>query len=138
VTEPLEEAAEELAATVRALNGSIERANDVRRELDRLVKRSRTNRKWILLLAASLVLDLALTVSMVFVVGQADRNTHRIDTIVQVQHDAALCPLYRLFISSDTPANADRAAAQGQDRAERARQFAIIRASYAALHCQDK
>jgi hypothetical protein len=138
VSNPLEEVAEELAATVRELNESIGRASDVRDDLDRLVERSRINRKWILFVAAISVLTLALTVSMVFVIRQAERNTRRIDAIVKVQHDAALCPLYKLFIALDTPANRDRAIAQGQDPAERDREFVIIRASYAALRCQDK
>jgi hypothetical protein len=131
MTDPLEERAGELIGIVRGLEETIRRANDVRTELDDLVARAKRNRRVMIAVIAGFTLDVVLTVLMVFV-------TARVNHVVQVQHDGALCPLYRIFIESDTQANRDRAAAQGQDMAVRERQFVIIRRSYDALNCEAK
>lgn len=138
VGSPLEDAAAELTRTVAALNDSIGQGVAVRDDLARLVAQSRETRRWVWLVAAGFALDVLLTVAMALVGYQAIENTNRIDRVVQVQQNSALCPLYKIFIASDTPENRARAAAQGQDMAERARSLAIIRASYAALKCKDK
>jgi hypothetical protein len=138
VNEPLEEAAEKLATTIHELNASVQRAHDIRDDLNRLTKRSETNRKLIVAIGIAVAFGIIATIALVFVTVQATRNTHRINDIVRIQHDSALCPLYKLFLDADTPANRDRAVAAGQDPAERARQFAIIRQSYTALKCKNK
>jgi hypothetical protein len=138
VSNPLGESADELSEAVRTLNESIGRALGLRDDLDRLIVRSSTTRKMVWIVGVGFVLDILLTIGMIFVTQQSAHNTDRIDNLVQVQHDSALCPLYRLFISSDTPANRERAKAQGQDLAERDRSFAVIRESYKALNCKDR
>jgi len=47
-----------------------------------------------------------------------------------------LCPLYKLFINSDTPQSAAAAKARGDDMVQRGQAFATIRISYAALKCE--
>lgn len=138
MSSPLEEAAGELTRTVAALNSSIAQGLDLRDELAELVERSRVNRKLIVIVAAGFVLDIILTLVMGLVIAQVSRNADRIDAVVQVQHDSALCPLYKIFIEGDTPANRKRAAEQGQDMAARARAFVTIRDSYAKLNCRNK
>ena len=145
MTDPLEEAAEELTRTVAALNDSIQQGLGLRDELARLVdeqarmvKRSRATRRVVWLVTAGFALDVVLTVAMALVGHQAIENSNRIDRVVRVQHDSALCPLYRIFIEGDTPANRARAEQQGQDMTARARAYVTIRASYAALNCKDK
>lgn len=138
MSSPLEDAAEELTQTVRALNESIRTGLDLRDELADLVQRSRINRKLIIIVAAGSILDILLTLVVGLVVHQVAENADRIDAIVQVQQDSALCPLYKIFIEGDTPANRKRAADQGQDMAARDKAFITIRESYAALHCKDR
>jgi hypothetical protein len=138
MTNPLEDAAEELAAAIQRLDESVRHANDVRSELDDLVRRSQKNRLLIRAVGAALAIEVALLGAMTFFGVQTRINANRIDNIVKIQHDSALCPLYQIFIQSDTPQNRARAEAQGQDMALRDRQFVIIRESYAALKCETK
>lgn len=136
MSSPLEEAAEELTRTVAALNDSIRQAQGVRDDLNRLVEQSKITRRMVWVVTLGFALDVILTVAMALFGYQAVQNSDRIDNLVQVQQDRAICPLYRLFIEADTPQNRDRAASQGQDMAARARAFDVIRESYIALECK--
>jgi hypothetical protein len=135
---PLEESADELTSSIRRLDESVRRANDVRDELDDVVKMTKKNKLLIRGVIIGLTCEVILLCVMILLGVQATNNTNQINRLVKVQHDSALCPLYRIFIESDTPENRARAAAQGQDMAQRAQQFAIIRRSYAALKCATK
>ena len=125
----LESAAAALQATVGRLEESVRNANDVRDQLSDLVKRSRFNRKLAIVTSCGAVISLVIIIALVAVVVQ-------LRTVVQVQRDSALCPLYKIFIESDTPQNRERARLQGQDTEERDRAFSVIRHSYEALECE--
>lgn len=131
----LSDAATELSGMVQALDESVQAAVDVRNDLDRLVAKAKTTRTVMTFVIAGLILDVLLTVVMVIIGVRAAENTRRIDAVVKIQHDAALCPVYKLFIDADRPDNNARAAKEGLDLVERERQFEVIRKSYNALHC---
>lgn len=105
-----------------------------------LARRARSNRRLIWVVAASVLLDIlmsvALTVSLVQVVGaehQIRTLTDRLDTQQTVTRRNSLCPLYTLFKASDTPAA--RAAAPDKGAYDHAQQ--VIRDGYTALSCAD-
>lgn len=132
MTEPKEErlssAASELTKVVDDLRKSIEEANYVKRDLDLLSMKSKSNSRIITAVASLAVVNL-LIVAAVAVFGI------RLAEVVSVQHDSALCPLYELFINSDTPEARERARQRGDNLEDRAKAFEIIRDSYRALNC---
>lgn len=131
----LEHAAEELSGTIRELNESIRVGENLRDELDSLTRRSVANRRMVIMVIAGLILDVSLTIIVALTVIGVTSNSNTINELVRLQHDSALCPMYQLFIDSDTPAGRESARQRGNDMAEREKLFNVIRASYAALNC---
>jgi len=110
-------------------------------QLVRLTRRVRINWLFTLIMAASVVLDLALTVMMGFGFVSLNNNgdritkiTERLDVAQTVQRQSALCPLYQLFLDS----RSDRARdAYPKGPEEYDRNFAVIRDGYVALGCSE-
>src|SRR5881628_3976659 len=76
-----------------------------------LAKRARTNRQLIMLVIIGGLLDIVLTVAMIFAMVGMQHNTDRIDTLTKrldnaqtVQRQKALCPLYQVFLDSKSSA----------------------------------
>lgn len=128
-SESLASAAEELRQMIGQLNSTVTEANNVKDQLQDLTKKSKFNRNLITFVGAGLVLQLAVVVSLIVMGIQLNK-------VIETQRDSALCPLYEIFVQSDTPQNRERAKSQGQDMKERAKAFDIIRNSYQALHCE--
>ncbi|MFE0101145.1 hypothetical protein [Streptomyces sp. NPDC059009] len=126
----------ELAQTL--IDEVAELAGENGAQLVTLTKRSRTNRRMILVTLASLVLDVALTVTMALGLVRVDHNADRIDSLTHrldvAQSDTrrkAFCPLYTIFLSSKS-AQGRKAAAdpKAYDHA-----FDVIEEGYKALNC---
>lgn len=115
----------DLPATARAVASSIEALTE---QVETLNTRIRRNRRNIGILAASLALDLLLTIGAGLLYSQLRTEQDRID-VVQEQ---ALCPLYDLLISSESQAGRDRypRGAAAYDQA-----FVTLRQSASALQC---
>lgn len=127
------EAAELLEVVDRLGSGTVDR-------LTKLAKVARTNRRLIFGLIVSLVLEAVLTGLLAFGFVSIHENTeqiqnvtHRLDVSQTVQRQKALCPLYSLFISVDTP----KARAAAPDKAVYDKNFRIIHEGYDALRCSD-
>lgn len=120
--------AERLRSTIAELSETVKAANDVKAQLDDLVQRSKSNRNLITIVGFGAVLNFIVIIALTYMGIQ-------LNTVIDTQHDSALCPLYSLFLEADTPANQERARAQGQDMQERERAFIVIRKSYDALRC---
>lgn len=127
---------EQLAADARALTVGVSHLmGETGDAIVGIAQRSRTNHRAIMAIAVSLLLDVALTVAFGFTMQSARHNTDRIDKLssnVRVQ----LCGMLGLFVHADTPASNAAARARGDDMAERAASFKIIRHSYVSLGCQ--
>jgi hypothetical protein len=115
-------AAEEIVEAVNKLN------RETGGQLVSLSVRAKRNRTMIWGLAASLFLDLLLTIFMV-VVAQQVSDTQ------QMTRNQVLCPLYQQFVNADTPASRELARKNGQDMEARKQAFAVIHKSYDALEC---
>ncbi len=109
-----------------------------------VTKTSKTNRKMILGIGLSLVLDLILTTAMAFGLVSLNNNSGRLDDVtstlnseVTTQRVEALCPLYQLFINSDTAASRENARVRGDDMEIRDKAYTVIHRSYDVLHCSD-
>jgi hypothetical protein len=107
-------------------------------QLVRVTKENRATRRMVWGLAGSFVLDVLLTLLLgVGLVGlndqakEVDALTHRIDIAQTVQRQKALCPLYKLFIDSESPQG--RKAAPDPKKYDHA--FIVIRDGYTALDC---
>lgn len=132
------------------LNRLTELAVEIIQELENLVtdsgdqfvslaKRARTNRRLIIVTIASLVLDVVLSVFLALAVIQIGDNdqaisalTNRLDVSQTVQRQKALCPLYQLFLDSESAAG--RAAAPDPVKYDHA--FVVIRDGYSVLGCE--
>lgn len=105
-----------------------------------LARRARTNRRLIVVTIASLVLDVILSVFLALAVIQIGNNdqsisslTKRLDVSQTVQRQKALCPLYQLFLDSESPQG--RAAAPDPLKYDHA--FVVIKDGYTVLGCSD-
>lgn len=103
-----------------------------------LAKRARTNRILIVATIASVAIDLAITVVLGIIGIGMQHNTDRIDALTQrlndsqtVQRQKALCPLYQIFLDSQSAAG--RKAAPDPKKYDHA--FVVIRQGYEALQC---
>jgi hypothetical protein len=103
-----------------------------------LAKRARFNRMLITVTAASVLIDLIITVVLTMVGIGWQHNTDRIDQLTQrldeaqtVQRQKALCPLYQVFLDSKSPQG--RAAAPDPNKYDHA--FVVIKEGYDALEC---
>jgi ferric-dicitrate binding protein FerR (iron transport regulator) len=121
----LTDAAEALVGQMSALNGV---AGD---QLVNLAKRSRTTRRMIFAVAISLALDVILSLGLLFAVTSVQHVSDRLDTQQTTSRQKALCPLYQLFLDSQSAAG--RAAAP--DPVKYDQSFKVIREGYTALEC---
>lgn len=103
-----------------------------------LAKRAQKNRQLIVVTIASLVLDVMLSVFLALAVIQIGDNTRNISTLTNglstsqtVQRQKALCPLYQLFLDSES--DAGRKAASDPLKYDHA--FVVIREGYDVLEC---
>lgn len=109
----------------------IARAEAVRNELTELTKSGKLTRLMVIL--TTFVIVGMLTIGTVQFINQ-----QTLTDVVTTQRDSALCPLYQIFLKSDTPANREIARKRGDDMSERDKAFGTIRQSYTALNCQAK
>ena len=130
----LTRAAAELTARIGQLTG--ESTN----QFVELAQASRTNRRLIIALAISFALDIALTITMVIGVASIKHNSERIGAVTRrldiaqtTGRTAVLCPLYKLFLDSQSP-RARAAYPQGPAAYDRA--FKVIRDGYNTLDCR--
>jgi hypothetical protein len=131
----LGETAAELTRTVQSLQEQIRQATAVSNKLNALTKMGLTARRLSRIAVGGFVLDVILTVALGFFGIQQAHTTAQLNGVIQQQHDAAICPLYKLFIDADTQASRDAAAKRGDDLAGRKQAFDTIRQSYSHLHC---
>jgi hypothetical protein len=124
--------AEQLIAEVDELS------KDSGKQFVSLAKRARTNRMLISITAASVMIDIVLTIVLTVIGVGMQRNTDRIDQLTQrldqaqtVQRQKALCPLYQIFLDSKSAAG--RNAAPDPKKYDHA--FVVIKQGYEALNC---
>lgn len=115
-------AAEELVDNINKLN------RETGGQLVALSYRAKRNRMMIWALAASLLLDVILTL---FVVNL----TYKVASVQNVTKSQVLCPLYQQFVNADTPASRELARKNGQDLVKRDEAFRVIHHSYIVLGC---
>jgi hypothetical protein len=131
--------ADQLAQETRKLGG------ETADTLVKLGKTGRTNRHLIWSLAASLALDVLLTLGLGLGFVQINNNqddinkiTARLDTAQTVQRQKALCPLYQLFKDSwDTPAKKEAARKASTDPEAFDHAVKVIDEGFVALDCKD-
>jgi len=115
-----------------------ELAQDSGAQFVSLAKRAQTNRRLITLVIVGSVLDIVLTVVMIFAMVGMQNNTDRINALTQrldtaqtVQRQKALCQLYQIFLDSKSPQG--RKAAPDPKKYDHA--FVVIKQGYEALNC---
>ena len=127
----------EVEALVEAATGLMDRvqilARDEGVQFTALARKAHENRVLSVIAITGLVLDVILSVALAFGGYQLMHLTHRLDVSQTTTRQSALCPLYQLFIDSDTP-EARKAApdVKNYDHA-----FEVIRAGYSALKCAE-
>lgn len=96
-------------------------------------------RRFTRVLAASVALDIALSVFLGVALNGVSQNNHRVGVLTDrlnlaqtTQRQKALCPLYGLFLASE---NLKARAAYPQGPAAYDRNFVVIRQGYDALGC---
>jgi len=125
-----------------------ERAEKLSDTIEQLVRKAAVNRRLIITIVIGFLLDIALTITLTFVVNNQNRNTERIDSLTQqlqqeqtIQKVKALCPLYQLFINVDSPKARDfsrqQVIAQGGDPSIVDKEWTVIYDSYNSLSCKD-
>lgn len=124
-----ERVAVDLTAMVSGLREDMAKAQLVRDDLAKLTQSGKLTRMIVVVLA--IVLVGVLSVGAVQFI-----NVRTLNNVVTVQRDSALCPLYQLFLNSDTPAGRAAAERRGDDLVQRDKAFLTIRQSYTALNCQ--
>jgi hypothetical protein len=101
--------------------------------VDHLKITARRNRRMIIALSVSFLLDISLTVFLVLLAQQQTHNTSAIQEVQTRTSQQVLCPLYKLLVESDNP----RAAANyPQGSAVYNEAMTQIRRSYVVLQCQ--
>ena len=129
----------ELAALAAQLIAEVdELSRDSGNQFVSLAKRARTNRLLIIATAASVLIDLVITVILAIIGAGMQQNTNRIDALTQrldtaqtTQRQNALCPLYQIFLDSKSAAG--RKAAPDPQKYDHA--FTVIADGYKALDC---
>lgn len=130
---------DELISLATTLISEIEELSDASgKQLVSLARRARINRLLILATAASVIIDLVLTIVLTIIGVGMQHNTDRIDQLTQrideaqsVQRQKALCPLYQIFL--DSKSDAGRKAAPDPKKYDHA--FVVIKQGYDALEC---
>lgn len=136
--ESLQKAATDLRDAVRALQATVQEANNVRSELDTLLESSSTNRKLIRIVAVAAVVNLVIIVTIIVIGFNLNAVIQRQQNIMQVQRDSALCPLYGILLEGNTPEAREAWIRNGRDVVYRDKAFRVIRQSYEALGCKQE
>lgn len=134
---------EELIRLSREAGLLIEKLNQLNRragiELYDIAKFGVSNRRRIWVSWVALALDILLTAAMAVgglllhsTAEQTQTNTKRIEYNQTIQRQKALCPLYQLFLDSESPQG--RAAAPDKLAYDKA--FKVIHEGYDALDCK--
>lgn len=106
-----------LAAQAKLLGAQVSALTEAVGDLDNRANRSR---RVLTMAVAGLVLDLVLSVGLVFTLTEQTRT-----------RDQALCPMFALFVGSYRPDSR----AEGEDRERYEAAFVTLREAYAALDC---
>lgn len=104
-------------------------------QLVTLAKAQQHNRRMIWALALSILLDVALTITMAIGLSFVNDLATKVDTAQQLTQTQVLCPLYQQFVNADTPAGRALAKKNGQDMKARDEAFRVIHNSYDVLGC---
>lgn len=104
-------------------------------QLVTLAKTAQHNRRMIWALALSILLDVALTVTMAVGLSYVNDLASKVNDAQLLTQTQVLCPLYQQFINSDTPKTRALAQKNGQDMAARDEAFRVIHHSYDVLGC---
>jgi hypothetical protein len=129
-----------LVRTATELLGSLDRMKqEMGDQLVVLANQGRTNRRMIWALGVSFVLIAAMIVAMLFALERSNRNARNIEKLTDRIHAAqtvdrqrGLCPLYKLFIDSQSPEARERSVDPEQYDAA----FRVIHKGYNDLNCQ--
>ncbi len=124
--------ADSAAALVERIDGLTNGTGD---QLVVLAQTAKRNRRMIIALSVSILLDIALTVLMAFGMSYMNDLTKRIDETQRVTTVEVLCPLYQQFVNADTPAQRELAKKNGQDMKARDEASRVIHHSYDVLGC---
>lgn len=133
----LTEATNALLRETAELRKSARVVTRVRDEILELRRIGSTNRRLVILSLLGAFVALALIVSLIVISVQLRTVSNRLDAEVTTQKVEALCPLYQIFITADTPANRAAAEARGDDMVYRDKAFGTIHRSYDVLRCKD-
>jgi hypothetical protein len=140
---------ERLIALVADLAARVDTAQEVQSTLSETVKKAErlqrdqsSQRRFSRWLAASIALDLMLTVGMGLGLDRVNANSDRIDSIQERTSGRVLCPLYELLVAQvenapkDAADDDDDGNITAQEQAEYDRTVKVIRDGYAALECR--
>ncbi len=123
-----------LVSTATRLMDQVEElAQESGHQLVDLAKRSRTNRHIAVVAIVGLIVDVFLSLLLIAGYKQLDELTSRLNTAQTTTRQRALCPLYQVFLSSQS----DEARKQSPDPESYDQAFKVIRRGYNALHCDD-
>lgn len=98
-----------------------------------LARASKRNRQMIVALVAMVVLNLCLGVVAGVALVSTIKNTDQLKAGATTSRQKALCPLYAVFLASDTKEKR----AQAPDKVAYDRAFDVIRDGYDALGCKE-
>lgn len=96
-----------------------------------LARTAKINRRLIWVAIVSVVIQLGIILTLVFVVIGVDRNNDRLDAVTTEQRKRALCPLYGVFVDSQSPEGRKNA----PDKEKYDHAFEVINEGYAVLKC---
>lgn len=123
----------QVATLAKALANELETLGvDTGGQIVALSRTARTNRRLIWMTVGGFALDIALTVAVAVGAIQVGSLTHRLDVAQTTQRQKALCPLYQVFLDSESPAG--RKAAPDPVQYDHA--FKVIRDGYEVLECK--
>jgi hypothetical protein len=125
----------EVEALVEAATGLMDKvhklAQDEGIQFTTLAKKAHETRVLAVVAITGLILDVVLTFAMAFGGWQLKHLTNRLDVAQTTTRQKALCPLYQVFLDSESPAG--RKAAPDPVKYDHA--FKVIREGYSALEC---
>lgn len=132
--EELTRAANELIREVDSINKtSGERVDILAQDAKRLAKDAKRSKRVTIALSVIVGVLVILAPLVVIALRSTIQITSRLDSASTTSRQKALCPLYEVFLASDTK-EARKAA---PDPAARDRAFVVIRSGYEALGCKE-
>lgn len=131
---PSGESIEELTRAAHELIGKVDQINAASGErVDTLARASKMNRRIIEALSAITFVVVVLCGLMAFALKSTIDNTNRLDAGATTSRQKALCPLYQVFLDSNTK----EARAAAPDKARYDRAYKVIQDGYDALGCSE-